>query len=497
MQEKIKSFLEKGKQRWTSAGKKVKILLVAALVVLVAAIAVAVVLSQNKTYVTLFTELNQSDMSDIVTYLSDNGVTDYQIKDDSTILVPEEQEESLKAQLLMQGYPNSGFAYSTYFDHVGSLTTEAERNQLILYELQDRTAAVIRSMEGVKDATVQFTPGEDRTYVLDSGNVVEASAYAKITMKDGETVSDTLATGIRNLLTRSLQGLSVENVVIVDSYGNTYSGEDGLKDTKDTSALKMQLEQQVNNRVRTQVMQVLAPLYGAENVQVSVSSVVDVDRTYTDSVDYTTEDWAQDGSTDGEGIIGSKVYDMPVAVGEGETAGGTAGTTSNAAGTVSDLMVSVSINETTAGDVDETTLYPHIARAAGIGEDVQQDKIHVMVAPFYEETVSQPAQEGLQVEMWMIYAALGGAGLFVVLLIVVLLLAKRRKKKKAEAEAQLALAEAALQQPVPAPEGADIMEMQTEKSVELRQDVRKFAEDNPEIAAQMVKAWLKEGDGAE
>ena len=86
---------------------------------------------------------------------------------------------------------------------------------------------------------------------------------------------------------------------------------------------------------------------------------------------------------------------------------------------------------------------------------------------------------------------------FSLLLIVVLLLAKRRKKKKAEAEAQLALAEAAPQQPVPAPEGADIMEMQTEKSVELRQDVRKFAEDNPEIAAQMVKAWLKEGDGAE
>ena len=100
MQEKIKSFLEKGKQRWTSAGKKVKILLVAALVVLVAAIAVAVVLSQNKTYVTLFTELNQSDMSGIVTYLSDNGVTDYQIKDDSTILVPEEQEESFQAKLV-------------------------------------------------------------------------------------------------------------------------------------------------------------------------------------------------------------------------------------------------------------------------------------------------------------------------------------------------------------------------------------------------------------
>ena len=41
------------------------------------------------------------------------------------------------------------------------------------------------------------------------------------------------------------------------------------------------------------------------------------------------------------------------------------------------------------------------------------------------------------------------------------------------------------------------MEMQTEKSMELRKDVRKFAEENPEIAAQMVKNWLKEGDGIE
>ena len=36
--------------------------------------------------------------------------------------------------------------------------------------------------------------------------------------------------------------------------------------------------------------------------------------------------------------------------------------------------------------------------------------------------------------------------------------------------------------------------MQTEKSMELRKDVRQFAQDNPEIAAQMVKNWLREGD---
>ena len=109
-----------------------------------------------------------------------------------------------------------------------------------------------------------------------------------------------------------------------------------------------------------------------------------------------------------------------------------------------------------------------------------------------------PAPETLPA--WVLIAALAGLGLFLILLIIFLLLRRRaRKRRKAALEAQeaeqaeaLAAAAAAVQ--VAAPEGADIMTMQTEKSMELRKEVRKFAEENPEIAAQMVKSWLKEGD---
>ena len=124
MQEKVKGFLTKGKQWWSGTKKRTKILLGAVLVVMLAVIAVIVAVTMNRPYVTLFTELNQTDMSAIVTYLSDNGITNYKVSGDNTILVPEDQEAQLKATLLTQGYPSSGFAYSTYFDHVGSLTTE-------------------------------------------------------------------------------------------------------------------------------------------------------------------------------------------------------------------------------------------------------------------------------------------------------------------------------------------------------------------------------------
>ena len=38
------------------------------------------------------------------------------------------------------------------------------------------------------------------------------------------------------------------------------------------------------------------------------------------------------------------------------------------------------------------------------------------------------------------------------------------------------------------------MEIQSEQSMQLRKDIRQFASENPEIAAQMVRNWLRGGD---
>jgi flagellar M-ring protein FliF len=38
------------------------------------------------------------------------------------------------------------------------------------------------------------------------------------------------------------------------------------------------------------------------------------------------------------------------------------------------------------------------------------------------------------------------------------------------------------------------MSLQSERSMELRKNIRKFADENPEIAAQMIKNWLRGGN---
>ena len=503
-------------------------------------IIIAAVALNNKDYTVLFTGLGSEEASEIVTYLNDNGVTDYRVENNDTILVPEGQEAQLKAQLLMEGYPESGYSYSTYYDHVSALSTESERNTAYLLLLQDRMSAVVRNFDGVKDAVVNINQGEDRSYILDQNNMVDASASVFVTMEDtDDKLTDSQADAIRRLVARSVQGLEVESVEISDSMGHSYGGSTELDETTDLSALKLQLEEENNNKIRAEILQVLEPLFGWENVAVGVNCTVDVNRSTEDSTTYTLPQ----GSQDGQGLIGSEVYSNRIVRDEDETAGGTVGTETNAdlptyveeeiqpdgtekeistegqndylnnsstvheervAGTITDCMVSVSINTDTAGNVDVNQIRTHVARAAGITDEQAETRISILPRSFYTEGGNQN-QNGLgdggefQLPIPVEVAVAISAGLFLLLvftIVMMIVLHRRRKRKEREA----ALAAAAAQQVIPMEipmaepqEGADVMSLQTEKSMELRKDVRQFADDNPEIAAQMIRTLLKGG----
>ena len=537
MAEKAKAVLEKGKELL----KKIpKFVFIVAGIIVVAVVVIAAVALNNKDYTVLFTGLGSEEASEIVTYLNDNGVTDYRVENNDTILVPEGQEAQLKAQLLMEGYPESGYSYSTYYDHVSALSTESERNTAYLLLLQDRMSAVVRNFDGVKDAVVNINQGEDRSYILDQNNMVDASASVFVTMEDtDDKLTDSQADAIRRLVARSVQGLEVESVEISDSMGHSYGGSTELDETTDLSALKLQLEEENNNKIRADILQVLEPLFGWENVAVGVNCTVDVNRSTEDSTTYTLPQ----GSQDGQGLIGSEVYSNRIVRDEDETAGGTVGTETNAdlptyveeeitpdgtekeistegqndylnnsstvheervAGTITDCMVSVSINTDTAGNVDVNQIRTHVARAAGITDEQAETRISILPRSFYTEGGNQN-QNGLgdggefQLPIPVEVAVAISAGLFLLLvftIVMMIVLHRRRKRKEREA----ALAAAAAQQVIPMEipmaepqEGADVMSLQTEKSMELRKDVRQFADDNPEIAAQMIRTLLKGG----
>ena len=570
MGDRIKKIFGKIKETIGKMSKGLKAAIILLLLLCIGGIIALSVYRSNKPYTVLFTGLSEDDFRSVVTYLNTNNVSDFRIENGDTILVREDREVELKAAILQEGYPTSGYAYTTYLDNIGVLASESDRRQLSTYDLQDQLKAVIRRFDGVRDANVNIALSGSNRYIL-SDTVQTATAAVSVTMQNGRPLTDKLALAIRNYVTHSVQGLSFSDVEIMDSAGNRYTGDEySLSDEADT---KLSLQEMINTQVRNSVVAVLSPYFGLPNVSVSVHSVVDTSRTYTEVLNYLEPEWAAQ-NRDGRGIIGTWIWDSGVIRGgeNEENAGGTVGTGANAdlneyvinegditlngneqeigtsgqidykvgtqksqtevgGGLLTDLMVAVAINRSVLeGDLVRDDWVPLIARAAGIGPQLQNEKIAIQVYPFYvaPEIEPEPTEptlaERLNLPWWARYAAIGGSILFLLLVVLIVILSrkikKRRAEKKAQREAELArqkeqeaieaqaAAEAAEAAAVAAEEaaakaaeemanqGADIMDMNTERTMALRKDVRSFAEENPAIAAQIIKQWLHGDDNA-
>lgn len=547
--ERFKQLTEKVRAFFGKLSKRAKVAIAAILAIALIAVAALAVYRMSRPYAVLFTGLSDEDMTAVVTYLNENSTTDFRIRSDGTIEVPASQENALRAQVVQQGYPTSGFAYKRYSENVGTLSSAEDRQRAYQFDLQDRLGATIRCFKGVKDANVTIAMGEDHRYIL-SDEEIEATAEVTVTMENGQTLTDQQANSIRNLVSHATQGLQVDNVFITDDAGNSYSGGAGGS-LSDSANLKLSLESQVNNLIRGEVMQVLIPLFGSENVRVSVNSSVDISHTYREDLEYEEPSWAKNGETMGQGIIGRRVWDNSLIRGNGNNAGGVVGTSTNAdlneyvvrqgdlngsereiytsgetvydvtthntqkdipGGTVTDVMVAITINSSEVNVPNTANLVDLVARAAGINAEVQGDKISILAYPFHNAASPSPLPNGggflANFPTWAIYALIAGVALFLALLLVIVLLgSKKRKRVREEEQAAIEAANAAnLAAALEAAtgtgidgsngltEGANIMNIANDKSQILRQDIRKFVEENPSIAAQMVKNWLRGGE---
>ncbi len=551
MPEKARQALGKVGDFFKNMKRWMKIACAVGAVAIIALIVVLVVRHSNRPYAVLYSGLNQEDLQAVVNYLNNAGITDVKIRNNDTVEVYEEDADRLRALIAQQGYPSSGYGYGTYLDNINALSSQADRQQLALFELQERLASTIKWFDGVTNARVNITPGEDHRYILDD-TVLEAKASIFVQMKNGKTLTKDQVAAIQRLVANAQQGLTIENVVVEDGAGNRYNSENSLSEVLDeTAKFKLSLEEQVNEQVRNSIMNVLVPIVGLENVEVSVRSKVDVTRTYQESLVYHEPEWAADGSSGGKGIIGTQIWNNSLVRADDETAGGVVGTPNNTEineyvtretqvrgdereivnsgeieyyvskdniqteqppGTITDVSVAIAINSAKINVQDPARFVHLAATAANIPAEVEAEKVAIVSYPFYQsgggagETGIGSVATLFGLPAWAVYAAIAGMALFMALLLVMLLLRSKKKKElamllakeeaeaaaaAAKAEAEAAEAAAAAAAAAAAGQGADIMEVHTEEIMQVRKDVRKFVEENPSIAAQMLKNWLR------
>lgn len=537
MNERVISILTKIKETAKNLNSKTKkIIIIGVAVSVVLSIVIAIWLN-NRPYVTLFSGLSNEEASEIMGKLQDDGI-DYKyeaLSSGSTILVPESEGEQLKAELVYEGYPKSGFTYDVFTNNVDLTTSESEKQYYQRLELQERMGATISSFfPNIKDAKVTIAFGEDRKYVLDSENASKATASIAVTTKDGSDISTDDVKAMQRLVSRSIPQLEFESVAVICN-GKDVTASDELSQST-ANELKLQIEEAYDNKIKNKVLEILVPIYGQEHVKVSVKSEVDINKKLRELTNYSAED------ENNTGVKSSETAHQEVGK-DGETAGGVPGTETNSdipvytrieqdgtenyilsdgsaeylvdqvkeqqqidAGDLEDLSIAVIIDTNDLDNQTRTQLVSLVAKAAGISAEDSEEKIELVGIEFQKDEAEAPAENNLpDKEQITRLLTIGGiaVGTLLILLIILLFIIKRIRKKLRKKKNGKNIEEGPViyntfnNAPTEKEEETDISDLiniKNERSMELKNKIREITEENPEISAQTLKAWLRGGD---
>jgi len=530
LRDKLEQLLAKAKEANEKLTKRNRILIIAcAAAILIIAVAGALLLNANNN-ATLFSNITQTEATEILTKLEDMGVTNASYSNGS-ITVPASQVDSLKAQLVLMGYPKQGLTYDVFTSNVDMMSTDFDKETYKLYDLQDRIAGTIRHFRGVYDAVVTISAGSEARYVM-SRDRREPSAWVTVFMSDGGSPSAEQVIGIQRLVAASMPGMSSENVVVVDGSGNDVSNPiiNSAEAQSGAARLKIALEAEHERLLKNKVEDLLYSIYGGDRVRVAVNCVVDIKKKLREIIEY---------SPINEDSIHGVLYHQEGYVemaGQGEMVGGVPGTELNAqipiyptittdgeeiyftdertfdyfvsrmteqvtdeGGDVLDTKVAVVIDEERLTRTERDDLGRLVALAAGIDVEYAESQVAIVNAAFAREAVTQQVLivDFLMDNIWLLIAA---AGLILLILVLVILLMRRAakiKRKRKEAEEALLLAQMAAAAPEEDKlDDEDILNTPLDaakktREQELKMQIGEFADLNPEIAAQLIKTWLK------
>lgn len=538
--------------------KKIIMAIIAGTAVIAVIAILALSFGRNKDYSVLFTGLSQEEAQTIAGVLQDDGV-DYKYNaGDGTIRVPASIVDDTKAQLLMSGYPKSGFTYGMYLDNTGLMTTESDKQRIELYELQDRIGATIRSFEGVQDAKVTIAEASEQKYVLQDSVQEDASASVVITMQPGSVLTEDKAQAVRNLISHAVKGMNFSEVTVYD--GSTMLQVGGSSSGGSTGSDLTSLTSLVESNIAANVKVVLEKLYGTGNVAVSVKGTLNMQKLISESTQYSTpekvdetdktgllemEDLVNEDSQAGVygagGLVGSDANaDTPRYTNDDGNEEDTDSYSSGSAsrewlynvlkeqrqvdpGVLEDTSIGVVIITDDNRNVGDQELLRLVANSAGIPVEDAANKISIVRAP--EEEVETPVTTGEDTPGGVIISmiplpiliAIGAALLLLLLLIIFLLLRRRRKKKNEISDEdfiggdELSASELGLEgegliegetstTPIlPEDEelnqSEEIMNLRMQRSMRLKQNIGEFVDQNPQIAAKLVQSWLRGEEG--
>ena len=504
---------------WDNFDKKVKIIIVSAVVGTIIAILLLANWASQPDYDVLFRNLAPEDSGEIVESLREEGV-DYRLEDEGrTILVPRRNVYEMRVQLASGDLPSGGTTGFEIFDEMQIGATDFQQQVNYQRALSGELTRTIRQIENVEHAEVQITPQRDSIYVERDE---PAKASVMIGLNPGAELGLDKIKGIANLVASGVEGLSPQNVTIVDSTGRMLSAQ--LDYDEDDSEFnddgdRYELTRRVETDMRQNLAMMLSRVFGPDNFAITVNAELNFDKkdvltkTYEPVVndegiirsEQGRTERSEGGSSDSEGVPGttSNIPQYEVEDGEYEMYESEEWTRNyeinervenltQAPGVIDRLSVSVMINQDMI-DGDNDAIRESVEAAMGYDEE-RGDRVSVSAVQF-DDSIQQLFEERRQEEAAQREQLIRFIAIIIGILIIAIVFILRRQRgtsSSEEAEEEVSnidyTVSDAEEEMAPT---QDLSEEEKERK-RILGELRGLVHDQPEEIAELIRSWLVE-----
>ncbi len=235
-------------------------------------------------YVTLYSDLDPSDSSAVIERLKDLKVK-YQIEGDGSIITvsPPEMVHEMRMTLAGDGIPKGGKVGLEIFDATNLGTTTFQEKIKFMRAIQGELERTITSLDSVMAARVHIAQPEKSVFANRS---TEATASVMLRLRSAGDIEKKQIQGIRRLVSGSVEGLTVENVTILDSNGALLTtdteGEEGLE----MEATRLNYQREIERGYVRHIEQMLAKVLGPGKAIARVTAELDFTQSEREEESY-------------------------------------------------------------------------------------------------------------------------------------------------------------------------------------------------------------------
>ncbi|MEX0798784.1 MAG: flagellar basal-body MS-ring/collar protein FliF [Bacteriovoracaceae bacterium] len=250
---------------------------------------VGVIMWAAKTqYKLLYTDLSKEDAATI-SQLLESGKIAYQMGDEGkSIYVPEDQVDIWRLEIAKKGVDfNSTIGYEV-FDNQAFGTTSFVQKINKQRALEGELMKTIKHIRGVKRARVHLSLPESSPFVTERK---PPGASVVLDVERGLTLTKDEIKGIQHLISASVDGMRIKDVVIIDSKGEKMT-ENVRDDMSRHTANRLALESKVNRKYESQIEEILKRVVGEGKVIAKVNVKMDFTETFSTQTSYDGENSA-------------------------------------------------------------------------------------------------------------------------------------------------------------------------------------------------------------